>query len=103
MCTVVGVKDHELSEYSCTVQSAVDNVKHQFESNKNSESLCKLISNNILSKGMADKISNSGLCLSHLKLAFKRSEMEGVNHLLSESISLGKPRKKETKNNRKSI
>ena len=51
-----------------------------------------LLLKKVISKGMADKISNSGLCLAHLQLALNRAGHEGLKHLLSASTSTGKPR-----------
>ena len=46
--------------------------------NKNLHSLQPLIHGKALTKGMADKIAAAGLTISHLKLAFERSGLDGV-------------------------
>ena len=57
------------------------------------ESVEWLFKNNIISKAISKKITDSGLSYDHLKLAFERNGYDGLYYLLSEADSnTGKPR-----------
>ena len=47
-------------------------------------SLTPMVTEKVVSEGMAKKIAVSGLCFRHLCIAFRRSNREGLSKLLSE-------------------
>lgn len=98
LCTVVGFTDDQFADHCRTSQSAIDIVKQDCERFRNCLTFNEIMSNKIISKSMANKLANSGLCLVHLQLAIKRAGREGLKHILAEPNGLGKPR--VTKNNK---
>ncbi|XP_045212980.1 uncharacterized protein LOC123563894 [Mercenaria mercenaria] len=91
LCTTVGVSNQQMSEHSCSLNSALDIFRYKKENQQNIATLVELKENKVLSKGLADRIGGSGLCLAHLKLAVQRSKLTGLSNLLCEPFH-GKPR-----------
>ena len=71
---------------SCTfnVQYVFDVLGQKTPSQENFMSLQPLVRGKCISENMAKKISNSGLCLHHLRLAFDRGGHDGSKILFSE-------------------
>ncbi|XP_061186226.1 uncharacterized protein LOC133194248 [Saccostrea echinata] len=74
----------EAKSSSFTFQYAIDSHAYSKEVNANLPSLQILISQKVISVGMAKKIAGSGLKYEHLLQAFKRNQTEGLFDLCQE-------------------
>lgn len=96
VCNISEYKD-DLKRFSFSVADVYANIRFLRNAKKNLPSLRPLIHNNVLSKGMADKIAKSDLKLHHIRLAYERQGAAGVTTLLSERDSRGKARVTKSK------
>lgn len=74
-----------LSNFSCSLESVLTMFKFKANSKILFETLNPLLETKSISKGIANKIANSGFALSHLQLAIRRDGQQELNSLLSET------------------
>ncbi|XP_070542849.1 uncharacterized protein [Ptychodera flava] len=89
--TQCAIRAEQLLQHSFTVSYIVKSIEITLLKKKNVSSFDPLVQGNVLSKGMAEKISASGLCVDHLKLAYLRDSQNGIYNLFSEKF-WNKPR-----------
>lgn len=78
------------SSFSFSLASVVSIFKFRKDAKPRCDSLLPLVQSKTISKCMASKIANSGLSLSHIILAFKRDDQQGLENLLSEIVKTQK-------------
>ena len=74
-----------------SLESAVAKLEHQIFTRNNLKTMQQLVDDKVLSAQMAKKAAASGLRMSHLKTASKRSS-NGIKDVFSESTVDKKPR-----------
>lgn len=74
-----------------SVTSSVNIFKFFKDCDRNNSTMECLISDNVVSKEMVNKISKSGLCLQHLQLAISCNSTDGLTQMLKEKSFDGKP------------
>lgn len=85
------------SSFSFSLASVVSIFKFRKDAKPRCDSLLPLVQSKTISKCMASKIANSGLSLSHIILAFKRDDQQGLENLLSEICENSKVRVTKSK------
>ncbi|XP_006813185.1 DNA polymerase III PolC-type-like [Saccoglossus kowalevskii] len=76
-----------LISHSFSVSDVITYLKYSATKKKNLSSLQKLVSNNILSQYMIERIAGSGLNFRHLLLCYKRGGQDGLVELFQEKIN----------------
>ena len=74
-------------ESSFTINYAINSTKYCLHKAVNFHSFQPLIASKVISKGMGDRIADSGRILNHLKLSFIRSGKEGLRSVLTGRIN----------------
>jgi DNA polymerase III alpha subunit (gram-positive type) len=74
------------AKVSCTLSSTVDIFHHKKQAKHQLATLKPLTEGEVISNGIANKIANSGLSLSHLLIAFQRNGREGIRDVFSEKL-----------------
>ena len=87
----LNIKSCTLLAHSFTAGSANTYYHYAREKKKREATLNHLVQAKVLSKGMASKAAQTGLCFEHFQVAFKRNGEEGIRALFVEENS-GKPR-----------
>lgn len=81
-----------LLNYSCTPSYISDCITYCAAKNSNRPSFNKLVQEKVMSNGVAQRLSGSGLQFSHIMLAHERSGLEGIQNLLNEKDKYNKAR-----------
>jgi DNA polymerase III alpha subunit (gram-positive type) len=85
----IDVSSCSFSNASFTFLNAIESHRYSSEVRKNVSTLNHLITENVVSKSMANKIAGSGLDFRCLQLAYRRDPHDGIQNLLSENVRNG--------------
>ena len=86
------LSESSLHTYSFSIQAALHGVKRHEACDANLSSLTPLVKDKLISMATATRIASSGLRLTDIQLAHKRSGADGVKHLMQEKDSNGRVR-----------
>ncbi len=89
LCENANIPETLMQKHTMTFSSTLEVIQHKSKSRERRSSLQPLVSNKVLTDGMAMKIASSGLCWDHLKLAYRRDGFEGLKSLLGEKTQFG--------------
>ena len=87
LLTAININSNILCNFSMNSSSMEEYLNFQYKKQINSESFQVLLQNKVLSKGMIEKASGSGLKLEHFHIVFTRDGEIGLRSLLSETFN----------------
>jgi DNA polymerase III alpha subunit (gram-positive type) len=92
LLNVKKVTEVQMLKHSYSLAYIQELDRYQTSHMQNHSSLMPLVNDNVLSKQMITKVAASGLSLSHIFLAYKRDNVNGIKNIFSERGLGNKPR-----------
>ncbi len=89
LCENANMSETLIQKHTMTFSSTLEVIQHNSKSRELRSTLQPLVSNTVLTDGMALKIASSGLCWDHLKLAQRRDGFESLKSLLGLKTQFG--------------